>query len=350
MSHTLVLPIGNQSSYFPNMKPKWMLTHPNGYWMLLESLTGLPLDQFDEIVIIGLTSYIDQNYVSEGIREQFKLKGWHKPVKIIAISASDNQPQTIYNGLKQANITGAIFIKDCDNCFHIANIPKDNCVTYIDLNKHDSIYASEKSYIQQDDQGIINNIVEKYVISNTFCCGGYGFDSVDTFYQLYEAVSSISQIDSKQLYLSHLISYGLLNKTFIGIQADNFVDWGCLKLWREYVSQYKTLFVDVDGILLENTGRFSEPTWGTGNGIQPNIDLINTLYKNGKHQIILTTARVDIDQLVSELNLHGVCYHRIVNNLWHCQRIIINDFADTNPYPSCDSISIPRNSNLGDYL
>ena len=32
------------------------------------------------------------------------------------------------------------------------------------------------------------------------------------------------------------------------------------------------------------------------------------------------------------------------------QRVIINDYADTNPYPSCSSISIERNGSLKSFF
>ena len=39
----LLLPIAGRSSRFPNMKPKWLLTHPNGNFMIDESISK-PLD------------------------------------------------------------------------------------------------------------------------------------------------------------------------------------------------------------------------------------------------------------------------------------------------------------------
>ena len=41
----------------------------------------------------------------------------------------------------------------------------------------------------------------------------------------------------------------------------------------------------------------------------------------------------------------------LVMGLPHCQRIVINDFARSNPYPSCSAINIPRNeNNLKEFL
>ena len=70
------------------------------------------------------------------------------------------------------------------------------------------------------------------------------------------------------------------------------------------------------------------------------------------HQIIFTTSR---DKAASEiftnfLKERGIKFKDIICDCNHAQRIIINDFANTNAFPSCDSISIPRNSFLGDYI
>ena len=57
------------------------------------------------------------------------------------------------------------------------------------------------------------------------------------------------------------------------------------------------------------------------------------------------------DITLSELNEKGILYDELVMGLPHCKRVIINDFANSNPYPSCEAINISRNSdNLGDLL
>ena len=45
----LLIPAAGKSSRFPNMRPKWMLTHPNGNMMFVESISGLDLSEFENI-------------------------------------------------------------------------------------------------------------------------------------------------------------------------------------------------------------------------------------------------------------------------------------------------------------
>ena len=51
---TLVLPIAGQSSRYPDVRPKYLLVHPNGNLMITEAIRGLDLFQFDKIL---LTTY-----------------------------------------------------------------------------------------------------------------------------------------------------------------------------------------------------------------------------------------------------------------------------------------------------
>jgi len=60
------------------------------------------------------------------------------------------------------------------------------------------------------------------------------------------------------------------------------------------------------------------------------------------------SSRDLILQLALEL---GFNKFQLIMDLPHSQRILINDFAPTNPFPSAVAISIPRNSaSLSGYL
>ena len=56
MQSTLIVPCAGRSSRFPNNRPKWSLTHPNGNLMLTESLFGLELNNYKEIIFIFISS------------------------------------------------------------------------------------------------------------------------------------------------------------------------------------------------------------------------------------------------------------------------------------------------------
>jgi len=66
----LLIPIAGRSSRFPDMKPKWMLTHPRGHMMVIEAIKGLDLASFSRIYFIGLQQHEDQYNIRFSLEEQ----------------------------------------------------------------------------------------------------------------------------------------------------------------------------------------------------------------------------------------------------------------------------------------
>ena len=113
------------------------------------------------------------------------------------------------------------------------------------------------------------------------------------------------------------------------------------------------MFVDIDGTLITNSSSLFAPYTGTGKALRQNIDALNQLYLQGFTYTILTTSRAeDLRQLtVGELTQHGILYDHLLMGLPHSQRILINDFSESNSFPSCVAINLPRDSdNLQQYL
>ena len=214
----------------------------------------------------------------------------------------------------------------------------------------DDINARTKSYVDLDVNNVVTNIVEKKVISSTFSSGGYGFADAKEFCKTFEKLQDMDG----ECYISHIIFEMMLSgSTFYGTKTTDFKDWGTLDSWNKYKSQYKCLFVDIDGTLVTNSSHHFPPYVGTGEPIEDNIDLLAELHEEGKAKIILTTSRPErLRQLtLQELQIKGIPYDELVMGLPHCQRVIINDFARSNPYPSCSAINIPRNeNNLKEFL
>ena len=85
--------------------------------------------------------------------------------------------------------------------------------------------------------------------------------------------------------------------------------------------------------------------------LEDNCLIIKQLQKSGA-QIVITTARPwELkEQLEKLLESVGIYPYAIIMGLNHSQRVIINDFAPSNAYPSCQAISFPRDGRLKDYL
>ena len=46
---TLIITAAGLSTRFEGLKPKWMLTHPKGNWMLVEALKGINFNNVDRV-------------------------------------------------------------------------------------------------------------------------------------------------------------------------------------------------------------------------------------------------------------------------------------------------------------
>ena len=343
---TLLVPMAGRSSRFPGTRPKWMLTHPkNNRLMVSEAISGLNLDFFGKIKFICLEEHQEKYQFFHGFMDELEELGLGDKSSVIFLEKStSSQSETVYQAIKQDEIEGFIFIKDSDGYYECELTSTNNQVAFFDLNDMDNINARSKSYITIDDFGSVTNIVEKKVISSTFSSGGYGFNSAKQFCDTFETIRDMPG----ECYISHVIFEMMLDgQPFSSLKTSNFKDWGTKDVWMEYKKTYKTLFSDIDGTLITNSSLHFPPYIGDGEPIQENIDYLNHLYDEGRTYIVLTTSRPEKTRqiTVNELELKGVKYHQLVMGLPHSQRIVINDFAASNPYPACGSINLPRNNN-----
>jgi len=328
-----------------------MLSHPmTNRLMVTEAISGLNLDFFDNIYFICLQQHEDKYSFMKGFVSELDDAGLRAKSNIVLLpEQTESQSETVYTFLSGYDLDGFIFIKDSDG-FYRCDVEEKNQVAYFDLNDMDDINARTKSYVDLDVNNVVTNIVEKKVISSTFSSGGYGFADAKEFCKTFEKLQDMDG----ECYISHIIFEMMLSgSTFYGTKTTDFKDWGTLDAWNKYKSQYKCLFVDIDGTLVTNSSHHFPPYVGTGEPIEDNIDLLAELHEEGKAKIILTTSRPErLRQLtLQELQIKGIPYDELVMGLPHCQRVIINDFARSNPYPSCSAINIPRNeNNLKEFL
>lgn len=348
----LIVPMAGKSSRFPGMRPKWMLTHPfNNRFMVTEAISGLNLDFFDKIYFIFLSEHEKRyNFFDGFVRELTECKLIEKSRFVFLDEYTNSQSETVYNAIKIAGIEGFIFIKDSDGYYECNISSTKNQIAFFDLNRMDDINARTKSYIELDINSIVTNIVEKKVISSTFSVGGYGFENSLDFCNTYEKLKDFED----ECYISNVIFEMILSGSqFFGLETNNFKDWGTLESWNKYKSEYRCLFVDIDGTLIKNSSVHFPPYIGNGESLENNITHLRNLHSSGKTKIILTTSRPSSarELTINELKQKNIPYDELIMNLPHCKRVIINDFAKSNPYPSCESINISRNSdNLHEFL
>ena len=69
---------------------------------------------------------------------------------------------------------------------------------------------------------------------------------------------------------------------FKAVESTDYVDWGTKEDWFNFVRQFKTLFVDLDGTLVESSGKYKPPYWGDTPSIKKNVEFLNQLMQD-KH-------------------------------------------------------------------
>tara|TARA_R110002167_G_scaffold271943_1_gene478450 strand:- start:6790 stop:7842 length:1053 start_codon:yes stop_codon:yes gene_type:complete len=348
--NNLVIPAAGLSSRFPGMKPKWLLTHPDGNLMIKKVLGSFKMANYDRVIITILRDHC-QKYDADLMIQQI----FGTSIEVCILEQQTKDPaETIAKTIQIMDLKGFITIKDSD-CYVLADYPVDKqFICGLKIDKMDDIVKiHNKSFIIKNDENIITDIIEKKVVSDTVCLGVYCL-KIDNLMSAYNKINSspVYRHDN-EMYISHIVSYLISQNDILHfVEAEQFIDWGTLKEWQKEQKKFRTYFFDIDGVFLKNTGKYGVKNWSnTFEPIQENINTLKQLSDSGA-QIIFTTARPKdhIDEFKELLLENKIKYKQIITDCNHSQRVIVNDFAPTNPYPSCNSISIPRNCNLGDYL
>lgn len=339
---TLILPVAGRSSRFPGMRPKWLLTMPSGLLMVEQAVNGLNLKAFERIILICLQEHIDKYVDIKNLRKSLSENIRHD-VEIIVLSEPTASPaETVVRGCDHAKVEGPIFIKDCDNNFDCEGTDGNKICT-LNLNETNLIDASNKSYIEKGARNEITNIVEKRVVSDTFCVGGYGFEAYTKF---REHFTKIQEVSTSEVYISDVIFRMMsTGEKFTEQKVCNYTDWGTLREYRHFCRQKMTIFCDLDGVLFMNGSKFGKNGWDY-RPIHKNISHLRDLSDQGCLFLIVTTSRpyAERQNIFENLKKLGVEPVEVICGLPHQKRILINDFSITNPYPSAIAVNLERDA------
>ena len=339
----IILPAAGLSTRFPNMRPKYTLTDYKGQ-MMFERAIQYYVGKYN--VRIGILREHENKYnISKYIKDTYD-----KLVNIVVLEERTSGPaDTVYQILKQANLPDdkEFFIKDCDSFFD--HIPTEgNYVCVSSIADHEVLKRlASKSFVISNDQGIINNIIEKKVVSDKFCVGGYKFDKVGLYKSTFEKLKSKNV---KEIFVSHIIQDCLHNNhIFTEKQITNYIDVGTAEDWFEY-NDRPVMFCDIDGTLVkaQAKGTYDEQP----EALEENVKVM-LKYQNNGSQIIFTTARPKkYDTRTREiLDSLGFKEYDLISGLQNVKRILINDYNEANPHPRAIAVNLKRDTdNLKDYL
>jgi hypothetical protein len=321
------------------MRPKYLLTDYSGELMIKKAAKNFIGKHKITIIILKEHDYHHRAY--QKVNEAFDGK-----VRIIVLDEDTDGPaHTAYIGIKKAEIDpdASILIKDCDG-FYETDLVEGNAIYVSKLSDNPNIRnAPAKSYTLSNEQRIINTVVEKQIVSNHFCAGGYQFARAGDYCEAYENLTFGGEIFVSNI-IDKMISDG---KIFVEADVRNFIDVGTAQDWFEYNNK-PTYFCDIDGTIIETLQDYYDDY----TPLQSNIDAIKKEIERGC-KVIFCTARSKEYETITRFMLNDLGFKscELIMNVHHSKRILINDFANTNRFPTASAINLPRDSDtLKDYL
>lgn len=333
----VIIPCAGKSSRFPNTRPKYMLTMPDGR-MMLQHVADPYIQKGYAVHFVIVKEHVERYDAEYAIRHAY---GDSVFVHILDDFTS-GPAETIHETIKEWNDTPFI-VHDCDSFFDY-DIPDGPFISYVDLHHYPDLHnLTAKSYVIYED-GIIKNIIEKKISSEYICVGAYGFHSTDTYKAYYNKIINDC---SGEIFLSHIVkSMVSSNIPFYSIEAQNYIDCGTYEAFMDYIRDHTTIFCDIDGVIFKNQSHHFRNNYS--NPPQANMQAVEFI-KNKIEMgatVIFTTARPEKYKDVTEQGLRdaGIEKFQVIYNLPHSPRMLINDVSTTNPWPAATSINVPRDN------
>ncbi|WP_131455724.1 hypothetical protein [Synechococcus sp. BS56D] len=356
-SQVLIIPCAGLSKRYHSPKPKYLWTNPNSseplLWTAIESL----YEEYESIHFIFNREH-EQLYSSRLIVDQLASHFNAKNLYSHIIPSLTNGPaETVACVIPEISTTDFSFtIKDCDSIIKLPsnNIsPCSNFIAYADAHRISINALEAKSSLSYDNNRNVIHVAEKVIYTPNVSVGMYGFESSDAYCDAFNEILNHYKNRPTEVFASHVIEIMIKNgHTFSATEVESFVDLGTKTDYIQLQESFRTIFCDVDGVIFQNRGKYGALTWYDDPvPLEENIKILKNLVDRG-NSLVLTTSRPEAlrDMTHQQLISAGLSYNQLIMGLNHAPRLLINDFADSNPYPSASSISIPRNSSLASYL
>lgn len=356
MEINLIIPAGGRSSRYNEGKPKWLRTHPDGKLMIEHAVDALVNPDIIVHTYLITSNDYQEKYDVKSILKDSTLSSCNL---ILLKNQTNSAVETIYEGIKNCtdefNYDLPTLLKDSDNFVQLPNnIPwgKENFTVGVNLNFFDVGRINSKSFLVTDEFNNVIDFIEKKVISDKISVGTHCLNNFELF--MRKAESFLNDEKALEIYNSHIIAELIYeNYQFSYVEAEKYVDFGTQKEWNQIFKNHSTYFVDFDGTLVQNKGKYGKNNWATldDKPLLDNIRIFRELKEKGG-KIVITTSRSENykDYIFEFLKTNELTVDCIICDLNHSPRVIVNDFANTNPYPSCNAISIPRNGDLSNYF
>jgi len=333
----VIIPCAGRSSRFPGTRPKFLLTLYNGDTMF-ERAAKPYVEAGEQVHFIVLKEHVEKYDAKMAI--EIAYEGYDNVFIHVLDDVTSGPAETVYTVARRLT-SQPIFIQDCDSYFDV-KLNYDNQICVADLRKFkDVTNVAAKSYAVLNEQDMITNIVEKSVVSNHICVGGYGFKSAEKFCEAFDELKD----SSGEIFISHIIKRMLEDTSFEAYQVSEFTDVGTYDEFVKYNQTRPTIFCDLDGTVFVNQSKlFSNHYGNIPEIIEPAVTWLLRKERHGS-KIIFTTSRPEKYKKITERALQDCGFQDItvLYDIPHAPRLVINDNSKTNPYPTAIAMNVPRN-------
>lgn len=329
-SVTVLLPAA-EPALSDKLRPKWMLSGPKNELMLAMALASLPRAAVGRIVVGVLRAHEERWRASFGVR-----RALGEAVETVVFDEPPGGPaETAAVLIGRAGVDGPIIVKETDGWFAPAALPDGDFVCVADLADHPRLAnLAARTFIAAEGEAL--RIAAGEPCSRMVAAGAWGFASAGRF---AEAVAG----DGFAGAVARLRAGGA---RFAVAPVKGFHDVGPLPAWHAWRRRFRTLVVDIDGVVVRNRGPYFPPLWEEPDEpIAANVEHLKALAAEGA-QLVFMTARPEAFRAKTEASLRalGLSWHALVMGCHHAQRVIVNDYAASNPHPSCEAVNLPRES------
>ena len=224
----VIVPCAGLSSRFPNLKPKYLLEDNDGK-LMIENVISKMFGK-NNIYISLLKEHVDKYDSYNIIKKKFD-----KFIEIVVIDNLTKGPaETVVLTLEKIKNDGPFLVRDCDSFFDFKFNNNGNFVFTSKLSNNKLIKNPEQlGYVVKNKNSIIASIVEKKIVSDDFCVGGYQFNRKTSFINNFKMVVD----NNKEIFVSHVISSMIKNLEIFHIQeVINYINVGTVDNWNLFTS------------------------------------------------------------------------------------------------------------------
>jgi hypothetical protein len=338
---TVLLPAAGPADRVSRLRPNWMLSGPKNELLLALAFGSIPRARVGRVVVGLLRAHEERWHASAGVRKAFG-----EAAEIVTFEASCGEAEAAAQMVRRAAVTGPVLVKAPDSWFATAPEAEGDFVAVADLREHPDIAAvAMRAFVAAGANGAVERVVERSVVSNLVAAGAWGFADAQAFARACEAGPPASATAGAGLgaVVARMMEGGA---AFRAVKVGGYRDAASAREWHAWRRRFRTLVVDVDGVVVKNRGAWFPPYWtDPDEPIMPNVEHLKALAAQGA-QLVFMTARPEAVRAKTEATLRGLglSWHALVMGCHHAQRVIVNDHAPSNPYPSCEAVNLPRES------